>query len=67
MTVTYLVTSKINAGYVKQGMSVLIEMPNLNRLPGAVEITKAFKEQKDVGSTTATHNPQNFTITEIKR
>ncbi|MEG1899674.1 MAG: hypothetical protein RSA75_07145 [Bacteroidales bacterium] len=66
MAVTYLVTSKINAGYVQQEMSVLIEMPNRGRLPGPVEITKAFKEQKNVGSTTATHNPQNFTITEIK-
>ncbi|MDH8701648.1 hypothetical protein M2138_000997 [Dysgonomonadaceae bacterium PH5-43] len=65
MAVTYLVTSKINAGHVKQGMSVLIEMPS-RKEPGANEITKAFKEQKGISGTTATHNPKNFTITEVK-
>jgi hypothetical protein len=65
MTVTYLVTSKKNCGHVKQGMSVLIEMP-FRKEPGANEITKAFKEQKGISSTTATHNPTDFTITEVK-
>lgn len=65
MAKTFLVTSKINAGYVKQGMSVLIEKRD-GRTPNAGDITKAFEEQKGIKGTTATHNPNNFNITEVK-
>ena len=65
MAKTFLVTSKINSGYVQQGMSVLIEKRD-GKLPSASDITKAFAEQKGIKGTTATHNVNNFNITEAK-
>lgn len=63
---TYLVTSKINAGYIQQGMSVLIETYQSNK-PTVNDVIKAFKEQKNISGTTALHNLNNFTITVVKK
>lgn len=62
---TFVVTSKINAGYVQQGMSVLIEKRD-GSAPNSRDITKAFEEQKGIKGTTATHSTSNFNIMEVK-
>lgn len=63
---TYLVTSTVNSGKLQKGMSVLIETYQSNK-PKQADIIKAFAEQKGVSGTTATHSPNNFTITEVKK
>ena len=63
---TYLVTSKVNAGSLKSGMSVLIETYQ-SKKPTQNDIIKAFGEQKGIKGTTALHSPNNFTVTEVKK
>lgn len=63
---TYLVTSKVNAGNLKQGMSVLIETYQSIK-PTQNDIIKAFMEQKGVPMSSALHSNNNFTITEVKK
>lgn len=62
---TYLITSKVNAGSLKSGMSVLIETYQ-TRKPTQTEIIKAFQEQKGINNT-ALHSSNNFTVTEVKK
>lgn len=63
---TYLVTSKINAGKLQKGMSVLIETYQSTK-PTQNDIIKAFEVQKGISGTTATHSPNNFTVVEVKK
>ena len=60
----YLVTSKINAGSLKSGMSVLIETYQSNK-PTQNDIIKAFGEQKGIKGTTALHSPNTVSYTHL--
>ena len=61
---TYLVTSKVNCGNLKEGMSVIIETFQRCK-PTQSEIIKAFREKGCTGS--GVNNTNNYTVTEIKK
>lgn len=61
-----MVTCKVNAGKVQQGMSVLVETYQSNKIT-VNDVIKAFDTQKGITGSAALHNLKNFDITEIKK